>query len=188
MGSHRQHFWGIDAHGVTPDLMTFAKGLGNGLSIGGVVGRAEVMDCLGANSISTFGGNPVSTGAASAVIDYVLDHDLQGNALRQGERLLTGLRALREKHDAIGDVRGKGLMIGVELVDPADGSPDPAAATAGLELARQGGLLVGKGGLHGNVLRLAPPMTLTDDETGEGLAVLTEALERVVGRTGLSGA
>lgn len=175
-GRTGEHFWGIAAHDVTPDAMTFAKGLGNGLAIGGVVARAELMDCLGANSISTFGGNPLSTAAASAALDYVLGHDLQSNAARQGGRLLTRLRSLHEKYDVIGDVRGKGLMIGIELV--ASGSRDPSqrAAAAVLEACRSGGLLVGKGGLYGNVIRLAPPMTLTDDETETGLSILQEAI------------
>jgi 4-aminobutyrate aminotransferase len=170
------HFWGISAHDVVPDAMTFAKGLGNGMAIGGVVARADLMDCLTANSISTFGGNPVSTAAATAVVDYVLEHDLQANARRQGDRLLAGLRDLQDKYDVIGDVRGKGLMIGVELVVPATGKPSPAAAAAVLEHTRAGGLLVGKGGLYGNVIRIAPPMTLTDEEAAEGLHILTEAL------------
>jgi 4-aminobutyrate aminotransferase len=137
------------------------------------------MDCLTANSISTFGGNPVATSAASAVIDYVLDHHLQANARRQGERLLSGLRDLQGKYDVIGDVRGKGLMIGLEFVEPGTMRPNPPAATAVLEHTRQGGLLVGKGGLYGNVIRLAPPMTLTDEETSEGLQILTDAVAHV---------
>ncbi len=170
------HFWGISAHHVVPDAMTFAKGLGNGMAIGGVVARAGLMDCLDANSISTFGGNPVSTAAASAVVGYVLDHDLQANARRQGDRLLAGLLDVQGKYDVVGDVRGKGLMIGVELVEPGSDTPSAAAASAVLEQARAGGLLVGKGGLYGNVIRLAPPMTLTDDETTEGLQILTQAI------------
>jgi 4-aminobutyrate aminotransferase len=142
------------------------------------------MDCLGANSISTVGGNPVATAAASAVIDYLLEHDLQDNARRQGERLLGGLRDLQGKYDVIGDVRGKGLMVGVELVEPGSRRPSPRAATAVLEATRRGGLLVGKGGLYGNVIRIAPPMTLTDDETAEGLQILTDALAEVQGSGG----
>jgi 4-aminobutyrate aminotransferase len=174
-GRTGEHFWGIQAHGVVPDAMTFAKGLGNGLSIGGVVARAELVDSVAANSISTFGGNPVSMAGAKAVLDYLLDHDLQANAAKQGGRLLTGLREVAERYSVVGDVRGKGLMIGVELVDPA-GAPAPAAAGRVLEHARAGGLLIGKGGLYGNVLRIAPPMTLTEDETEEGLRILTEAI------------
>ncbi|ROS39206.1 aspartate aminotransferase family protein [Amycolatopsis thermoflava] len=177
-GRTGEHFWGIQAHGVTPDAMTFAKGLGNGLAIGGVVARGELMDAITANSISTFGGNPVSTAGAKATLDYLLSHDLQGNAAKQGARLLTGLRDIAERYDVVGDVRGKGLMIGVELVEP-DGAPSPESARLVLEETRARGLLVGKGGLHGNVIRLAPPMTLTDDETGEALEILRESIAAV---------
>lgn len=178
-GRTGDHFWGMDAHGVTPDAMTFAKGLGNGLAIGGVVARADLMDCLHANSISTFGGNPVSTAGAAAALDYVVSHDLQGNAQRQGSTLLHGLTGLQGEYSVIGDVRGKGLMIGVELVRPGTTIASPEAATAMLERTREAGLLVGKGGLYGNVIRLAPPMTLTDDETEEGLRILVGAVSDV---------
>jgi 4-aminobutyrate aminotransferase len=178
------HFWGVSAHDVVPDAMTFAKGLGNGLAIGGVVARAGLMDSITANSISTFGGNPVATAAASAVVEYVLGNDLQANARRQGERILTGLRQLQEKYDAVGDVRGKGLMIGIELVEPGSGRPAPRAAAAVLEQCRTGGLLVGKGGLYGNVIRVAPPMTLTADEAEEGLHALTDAVSHVCEESG----
>jgi 4-aminobutyrate aminotransferase len=175
-GRTGENFWGIQAHGVVPDAMTFAKGLGNGLAIGGVVARGDLMDCLGANSLSTFGGNPVSTAGALATLDYVLEHDLQANAAKLGALLFDGLRAIAEENPVVGDVRGKGLMIGIELVD-ADGAPAPAAAVAVLEGARERGLLIGKGGLYGNVIRLAPPMTLTEDEVGEALAALRGAIE-----------
>jgi 4-aminobutyrate aminotransferase len=175
-GRTGDHFWGIQAHGVVPDAMTFAKGLGNGLAIGGVVARGDLMDCLSANSISTFGGNPLSTAAAQAVIDYVIEHDLQANAAKLGGRLLDGLRAVQENHDVVGEVRGKGLMIGVELVVPGTTDPSPAAASSVLEKTRENGLLVGKGGLLGNVVRLAPPMTLTDEEAEEGLRILVDAI------------
>ncbi|MGH3949718.1 MAG: aspartate aminotransferase family protein [Pseudonocardiaceae bacterium] len=175
-GRTGEHFWGIGAHGVVPDMMTFAKGIGNGLAIGGVVARGEVMDCLRANSISTFGGNPVATVGAGAVLDFLLEHDLQANAAKLGTRLLDGLREIAGRHAIVGDVRGKGLMIGVELVEPGGTTPSPAAAVGVLEETRARGLLVGKGGLHNNVIRLAPPMTLNDDEVTEALDVLGEAI------------
>jgi 4-aminobutyrate aminotransferase len=177
-GRTGEHFWGIQAHDVVPDAMTFAKGLGNGLAIGGVVARGDLMDCLRANSISTFGGNPVATAGALATLKYLLDHDLQANAAKLGSRLLDGLRSVAATHPVVGDVRGKGLMIGLEFVTP-DGAPNPAAAAALLEETRERGLLVGKGGLHGNVIRLAPPMTLTQDEAEEALGILTQAVEAV---------
>jgi 4-aminobutyrate aminotransferase len=175
------HFWGIQAHDMVPDMMTFAKGLGNGLAIGGVVARGEIMDCLTANSISTFGGNPVATVGAHAVLDYVRDHDLQGNAHRLGTRLLSGLRDISSRQPVVGDVRGKGLMVGLELVEPGGTTPSPAAATRVLEETRARGLLVGKGGLHNNVIRLAPPMTLTGEELEEALRILDEAIAVVAG-------
>ncbi|MQA87053.1 MAG: aminotransferase class III-fold pyridoxal phosphate-dependent enzyme [Streptosporangiales bacterium] len=177
-GRTGEHFWGIQAHGVTPDFMTFAKGLGNGLTIGGVVGRAELMDKLPANSISTFGGNPLSTRAGVATLDYVLSHNLQRNALTVGRRLIDGIRRLGDKYDIVGDVRGKGLIVGVELVRPGGTEPNPPAAGVILEEAKRGGLLIGKGGMYGNALRIAPPLTLTAEEADEGLEILTEAFAR----------
>jgi 4-aminobutyrate aminotransferase len=174
-GRTGEHFWGIQAHQVTPDAMTFAKGLGGGMAIGGVVARAELMDCLQANSISTFGGNPVATAAASATLDYIVAHDLQANAAARGARLRAGLEEVASRCPALGDVRGKGLMIGVELVRP-DGTPDAPAAGRVLEEAKARGLLIGKGGLYGNVLRLGPPMTVTAEEVDEALAALGEAI------------
>ena len=178
-GRTGEHFWGMGAHGVTPDAMTFAKGLGGGYAIGGVVARADLMDCLGANSISTFGGNPVSTVAAAAVLDVILSRDLQANAAKLGNQLLSGLRDVASRCPLIGEVRGKGLMIGVELVGPDGYAPDPVAAARVMEHTKQLGLLIGKGGLYGNVLRIAPPLVLTAEEADEGLGLLSTALELV---------
>jgi 4-aminobutyrate aminotransferase len=175
-GRTGEHFWGIDAHGVRPDMITFAKGLGNGLSIGGVVARAEIMDCLQANSISTFGGNPLSTAGALANLDYLLDNDLQANCLKRGEQLMGRIRAAVDGRDYVAEVRGKGLMLGVELVRPGGLEPSPEAASWMLEETRRNGLLVGKGGLYGNVLRIAPPMSLTEDEAEEGGDILGQAI------------
>ncbi|HJQ47885.1 MAG TPA: aspartate aminotransferase family protein [Amycolatopsis sp.] len=181
-GRTGEHFWGIQAHGVTPDAMTFAKGLGNGLAIGGVVARRELMDSITANSISTFGGNPVATAGAKAALDYLLDHDLQDNAAKLGSLLLAGLHDLGERHEIVGDVRGKGLMIGIEFVESGGGrtpAPSPAHAAAVLEETKARGLLVGKGGLYDNVIRLAPPMTLTAEEAREALDILGASIAAV---------
>jgi len=175
-GRTGEHFWGYQAHGLVPDAITFAKGLGNGLAIGGVVARAELMDAVGANSISTFGGNPLAARAALAVLDYLQEHDLQRNARTVGARLTAGLRGLAAGNPAIGDVRGKGLMLAVELVEPGTGAPDARAAARAQEAARRGGLLVGKGGLYGNVLRISPPLVVTEAEADEGIEVLAAAL------------
>ncbi|MQA80649.1 MAG: aminotransferase class III-fold pyridoxal phosphate-dependent enzyme [Streptosporangiales bacterium] len=175
-GRTGEHFWGIQAHGVVPDAMTFAKGLGNGLAIGGIVARGDLMDSVNANSISTFGGNPVATRAALAVLDYVRDHDLQRHAHEVGSRLISGLRELQAKYPVVGDVRGKGLMVGVELVEADGKTPSTAAAAKVLESTRERGLLIGKGGLYGNVLRIAPPLTITADEVDEGLRAIADSL------------
>ncbi|WP_299541392.1 aspartate aminotransferase family protein [uncultured Streptomyces sp.] len=178
-GRTGDHFWGWQAHAKNgpPDILTFAKGIGNGMSIGGVVARAEVMNCLDANSISTFGGSPVTMAAGLANLTYLLDHDLQGNARRVGGLLIERLRALGARSDAVREVRGRGLMIGIELVKPGTDEAHPEAAAAVLEAARAGGLLIGKGGGHDtSVLRIAPPMSLTVAEAEEGAAVLGEAL------------
>lgn len=178
-GRTGQGFWGIDNHGVTPDMMTFAKGLGNGFAVGGVVARGDLMDALHAVGISTFGGNPVSMAAANATLDYVLDHDLQANAARQGRTIIGGLTEASARFPVVRDVRGKGLMFAVELADPETGEPSPPLAAALMEAARERGLLVGKGGLYGNVVRMAPPLTLTDAEALEGLGILIASLESV---------
>ncbi len=175
-GRTGEHFWGYQAHGVTPDLLTFAKGIGNGFALAGVVGRAEVLESVPAISFSTFGGNPVSTAAGNAVLDYLLDHDLQGNAARVGAILGDGLRAATAGLDRVAEVRGKGLMLAVEFVHPGTVEPDAALTTRVFEACRAGGLLVGKGGLYGNVIRMGPPLTLTEDEAREGLAILVDAI------------
>jgi 4-aminobutyrate aminotransferase-like enzyme len=178
-GRTGEHFWGIGAHGVTPDMITFAKGLGNGFAIGGVIARGDLMDGLPGNGISTFGGNPLSTTAASAALDYVLDHDLQRNAATLGTMIIDGLREACAPLGAVGEVRGKGLMFAVDLVDPGTGAPSPALATRALEEARDRGLLIGKGGLQGHALRMAPPMNITDADAKEGLGLLIDALRAV---------
>jgi 4-aminobutyrate aminotransferase len=173
------HFWGIQAHGITPDMMTFAKGLANGFAIGGVVGRGDLLDSIRGNGISTFGGNPIATTAGNATLDYVLSHDLQKNAAACGEIIIGGLREAAASLATVGEVRGKGLMFAVDLADPATKQPSPALASKVLEAARERGLLIGKGGLYGATLRMAPPLTLTEAEASEGLGLLTDALRAV---------
>ncbi|MGW6270584.1 aspartate aminotransferase family protein [Streptomyces sp. NPDC055060] len=181
-GRTGDHFWGWQAHAASgpPDILTFAKGIGNGMSVGGVVARAEVMNCLDANSISTFGGSPVTMAAGLANLTYLLEHDLQGNARRVGGLLIERLRAICAQLPVVREVRGRGLMIGIELVDPETGRAAPRAAAAVLEAAREGGLLIGKGGGHDtSVLRVAPPLSLTVAEAEEGASILEQALRSV---------
>jgi 4-aminobutyrate aminotransferase len=176
-GRTGENFWGYQAHDITPDLLTFAKGVGNGLAMGGVVARAEVMDCVSANSISTFGGNPLATAGALANINYLLEHDLQTNAYKVGNQLKSRLDHLADEDGSIvGDVRGKGLQIGVELVNPGTKDPDPDITVKVMEGAKANGLLIGKGGLYGNVLRIAPPLSLTESEADEGFEKLAQAI------------
>lgn len=178
-GRTGEHFWGWQAHAQNgpPDILTFAKGIGNGMSIGGVVARAEIMNCLDANSISTFGGSPVTMAAGLANLTYLLEHDLQGNARRVGGLLIERLRAVAAGVDSVREVRGRGLMIGIELADPGTDRAAPDAAGAVLEAARAGGLLIGKGGGHNtSALRVAPPLSVTVAEAEEGAAILEQAL------------
>jgi 4-aminobutyrate aminotransferase len=161
---------------MTPDLLTFAKGVGNGFPLAGVVGRADIMNSLSAISFSTFGGNPVVTAAGNAVLDYILDNDLQANAARVGALLRDGLRSAAERHRIVADVRGKGLMLAVEFVQPGTLTPNLEATNLVFEECKRGGLLVGRGGLYGNTIRMGPPMTLTEAEAKEGLDVLVAAI------------
>jgi 4-aminobutyrate aminotransferase len=135
------------------------------------------MDSVSANSISTFGGNPLSCAGALANLQYLLDHDLQANTKARGDQLMGLLQPVADRHPAVGELRGKGLMIGLEFVGADGYAPDPQTASAVLEGARERGLLVGKGGLHGNCLRIAPPLSLAEDEAAEGAAILAEALD-----------
>ncbi|WP_327352286.1 aspartate aminotransferase family protein [Streptomyces sp. NBC_01304] len=181
-GRTGDHFWGWQAHAASgpPDMLTFAKGIGNGMSIGGVVARADIMNSLDANSISTFGGSPITMAAGLANLTYLLEHDLQGNARRVGGLLLERLRAAAAGVECVREVRGRGLMIGIELVKPGTDEPAPELATAVLEAAREGGLLLGKGGGHNtSVLRIAPPLSLTVAEAEEGAAIIERALRGV---------
>ncbi len=177
-GRTGEHFWGYQAHGVTPDIVTFAKGLGNGLAMAGVIARTEIMDCLQANSISTFGGNPLATAGALANLEYVLEHDLQTNAHKVGNQLKNGIHHIADQVPEIVEVRGKGLMIGVEFATPDDLTPDTALTAAVMEAAKREGLLIGKGGLYGNTLRIAPPLSITEEEADEGLEKLKNAITR----------
>jgi 4-aminobutyrate aminotransferase len=168
-GRTGEHFWGWQAHGRNgpPDILTFAKGIGNGMSMGGVVARAEVMNCLDANSLSTFGGSPITAAAAVANLDYLIEHRLQANAREVGGVLLDRLRAAAAP--AVREVRGRGLMIGVELADAA-------MAADVLESTRARGLLIGRGGLTGATLRIAPPLSLTAAQAQAGADILIAAL------------
>jgi alanine-glyoxylate transaminase/(R)-3-amino-2-methylpropionate-pyruvate transaminase len=180
-GRTGEHFWGFQNYGVTPDIVTMAKGIGNGVPLAAVTTRREIAEALTRRiHFNTFGGNPVSMAAGLAVLDVIDEEGLQDNARKVGARFLRGLRRLQERHRLVGEVRGMGLMLGVQLVaDPAGRDPATAQTLEVLEAAREMGVLLGKGGLDGNVLRIKPPMCITADDVDFALDVLDRALERV---------
>jgi 4-aminobutyrate aminotransferase-like enzyme len=171
-------WFGIEHWGAQPDIMTFAKGLANGLPIGATIATPAVADTFKGLSISTFGGNPVSTRGALATIEFIENNGLPGNAKVQGARLREGLEALQQKYPVIGDVRGMGLMQALEVIDPASANgkaPDAKKVLRVFEETRGLGLLIGKGGLYGNVIRLTPPMIVSAREIDDALAMLDKA-------------
>lgn len=172
-------YFGFELHGLHPEMITFAKGLANGLPIGGVVAPEAVMDSIGANSISTFGGNPLVAAAANATLDYIDNHDLPHHVERVGKQLQDGLDAIGNDIPAILEVRGQGLMLAMEFVDPSTSAPSVRFAMVALEALRSAGVLVGRGGLHGNVLRIAPPMSVTAAEVDDALDRFATALAQL---------
>jgi len=178
-------WFGIEHWGVTPDVITSAKGLGNGFPIGVTVATPEVADGVKGLTISTFGGNPIATTAAKAVLDFIEEENLMANAAETGAYLRGKLEELRDKHAIIGDVRGMGLMQALELVEDRQTKAPAARATARLmEAARRHGLLVGKGGSYGNCIRISPPMNVAKSDVDEFARRLDEALVECANGTG----
>jgi 4-aminobutyrate aminotransferase len=173
-------WFGIEQYGVKPDIVAAAKSLGNGHPIGATMARAEVADSFKGMTISTFGGNPVTMAAAKAVVDVIAEDRLLDNAAAVGGHFRSRLEGLQEKHAAIGEVRGMGLMQGIELVkDRATREPAPEAAGAVMEAAKDRGLIVGKGGLYGNVLRISPPLVVSREDADKAADVLDDAFAAV---------
>jgi len=158
------HYWGFETQGVVPDIVTMAKGIGNGAPLAAVVTTHKIAQSLvGKVHFNTFGGNPVVSAIGKAVLEVIDKEKLQQNALKIGNQILAGLDKLKQKHKVIGDVRGKGLMLGIEMVtDRKTKEPAKAECQAVLESAREMGLLIGKGGLWGQTIRFAPPMCVTE--------------------------
>jgi len=175
------HKWfGIEHWEVEPDIITSAKSMGNGHPVGLTVARPEVADAYEGLTISTFGGNPVTSVTAKAVIDIIEEDDLRTNTAVVGQYFRDKLLALQQKHALIGDVRGMGLMQALELVtDRATRQPAASATAQALEEARKRGLLVGKGGMHGNVIRMSPPMNIGKADVDEAARILDESLTAV---------
>jgi 4-aminobutyrate aminotransferase len=161
-------WFGIEQWGVQPDIITSAKGLGNGAPIGLTIARPEIADSVKGATISTFGGNPISTTAAKAVIDFIEDQKLSINAAEVGLYLREKLLELQDKHPLIGEVRGMGLMQAVELVEDRESKKPAVAQTLALmEASRESRILLGKGGFYGNVLRISPPLNISKTDVDE---------------------
>ena len=173
-------WFGIENYGVEPDIITSAKGLGNGLPIGITAARPEVADAYTGLTISTFGGNPVTTTAALAVLDFIDEHKLMINAAEMGAYLRAKLEEMQRKFPLIGEVRGMGLLQAIELVEDRESKEPAAAATnALLEAARDNRILIGKGGLSGNVIRISPPMNIAKSDIDDFIERFSASFTRV---------
>ena len=172
------HFWGFETQGVLPDIVTMAKGIGNGCPLAAVVTTPEIARALTSRiHFNTFGGNPVSCAQGRAVLRVIENEGLQANCLDLGAYLTAGFEKLAGKHSIIGEVRGKGLMLGVELVkDRATKEPAKEECAAVFERCKELGLLIGKGGLWGNSLRIKPPMCIHRADADFMLEVMDQAL------------
>jgi len=170
--------FGIEHWGVEPDIMTLAKGMANGAPIGATVAAPEIADSMKGMTISTFGGNPVTCTAALATIEVVEEENLVENARIMGQRLREGLETLKTKYPVIGDVRGMGLMQALELVGE-NKKPDPEAVKRLFERTKANGLLIGKGGLWGNVIRITPPLSVTKEQVDEAIKKLDRSFSQM---------
>ncbi len=178
-------YFGIEHWGVKPEIMTMAKGVANGMPLGVTMATPEVADSFKKLTISTFGGNPMSCAAANATLKVMEDENIPQNSEKMGARLRAGLEEIQRRHpEILGDVRGMGLMQGLELVvdEPGgDRSPNTQAVARIFEETKSRGLLIGKGGLHGSVIRISPPMTVGESEVDEALAILEESFAAIGG-------
>ncbi len=175
------HFWGFETQGVIPDIVTMAKGIGNGCPLAAVVTTAKIAQSLvGKVHFNTFGGNPVVSAMGKAVLEVIEKEKLQENSLKMGARIKDGLEKLKAKYKIIGDVRGKGLMLGVEMVkDRTTKEPAKAECAEVLEHCREMGLLIGKGGLWGQTIRFAPPMCINQADADFIVEVFDAAFAKV---------
>jgi alanine-glyoxylate transaminase / (R)-3-amino-2-methylpropionate-pyruvate transaminase len=170
--------WGIEHEGVVPDVMTLAKGIANGYPLSAVLTTRAIADSWKGGNISTFGGNPITATAANATLDVIVGERLVENAAALGAVLRSGLEALKAHPKTIGDVRGKGLMQAMEFVKDEtakDRTPNAAATQRFFEETKKRGLLIGRGGLYNNVLRVAPPLVVSRADVEEALRILDES-------------
>jgi 4-aminobutyrate aminotransferase-like enzyme len=180
-------WFGIEQYGVIPDVITSAKGLGNGFPIGLTVAKPEVADAMKGATISTFGGNPMAATEGKAVLDYIEEQNLRVNAAEVGAYLRSRLLELQEKHALIGEVRGMGLLQGIELVQDSKTKAPAAAETAQLmEAARENRIMLGKGGLYGNVLRISPPLNIGKTDVDEFTRLLDRSFAQCRVAAGVS--
>ncbi|MAG69392.1 MAG: aspartate aminotransferase family protein [Acidobacteria bacterium] len=179
-GRTGNHWFGVEHWGIEPDIITCAKAMANGTPVGATVTTPEIAGAIKGPQISTFGGNPVTATAALATIEVIEEEGLLANAAAMGRELASGLEQLKASHGIVGDVRGKGLMQAIELVADKDSKqPLPAAMNALLEATREHGLLIGKGGLHGNVVRLSPPLNIAKTDVDAAVDILDRSLAQV---------
>ena len=175
--------WGIEHSGVEPDIITVAKGIANGMPLAAIVTTKNISESLGKNTISTFGGNPVSCAASNATINIIERENLKENSQNMGELLKDGLKKIQsENKNIIGDLRGKGLMIGLELVADEtmnDRTPNPNAVDSLMEETKKRGLLIGRGGLYGNCVRISPALNIGKDEIHKSLSILSESFKSI---------
>jgi 4-aminobutyrate aminotransferase len=182
-GRTGKKWFGIEQWEVTPDIITCAKSMANGTPVGATITTAELADKFQGLTISTFGGNPITSVAARAVIEVIEEENLRENTYVVGGYLRTKLEELQEKYALIGDVRGMGLMQGLELVrNRQTKEPAPVETTELMERSRANGLLIGKGGLYGNVIRIAPPMNISKADVDEGMRMLDKSFSEVASR------
>lgn len=184
VGRTGKHWFGVLHNGIVPDMMTMAKGLGNGASIGGLITREEVSESMrGKIHFNTFAGNPWASIQALETLNILEEENVLDRATLLGDRIMEGLRGLQEKSTLIGDVRGRGLLIGVELVKNRKTKEYASAETLEvLDEARERGLLLGKGGLYGNVIRVTPPMCFSETDADDLVRILGESIEAVEAR------
>jgi 4-aminobutyrate aminotransferase-like enzyme len=180
LGRTGSRWFGVEHEGVVPDMIVMAKGIAGGFPVGATITTDEIVGAWQGTTIATFGGNPVTMAALSTTLDVLAEEDAPQNAEAGGRALRKGLERLRARHSWIGEVRGRGLMIGIELIrSPDDRLPDPARTRSLVDAARQEGLLVGSGGLHGNVVRIGPSLLISAGEIEEGLERMGRACARI---------
>ncbi len=176
-GRTGDHWCGIEHYGVEPDIMTFAKGIANGMPVGATIATEEVANSWTGASISTYGGNPVSMAAMNATVGVMERENMPARAARLGKKITEMFEGFKERYEWVGDVRGMGMMQAMELVDTkACKTPNVAKTNAVMEAGKTQGILLGKGGLYGNIIRIAPPMMITDEEMDEAITRFSAAM------------